>query len=65
MTLHALRLEVGDAAFFRILRGWATSQAGGNVTTDEFVALAERVSGRGARRVLRRLAVHAGEAGSG
>ena len=44
MTLHALRLEVGDDDFFRILRRWARSQAGGNVTTDEFITLAERTS---------------------
>ena len=44
MTLHALRQEVGDDAFFRILRRWTISQAGGNVTTDEFIALAERIS---------------------
>ncbi|CAN7233503.1 M1 family aminopeptidase [Knoellia sp. LjRoot47] len=46
MTLHALRLEVGDAAFFRLLTRWTSSQAGGNVRTDEFVSLAERVTGR-------------------
>ena len=34
MTLHQLRLTVGDDDFFRILRRWASSQAGGNVTTD-------------------------------
>ncbi len=45
-TLHALRLEVGDDAFFEILRRWVREQRGGLVTTDEFVALAERVSGR-------------------
>jgi hypothetical protein len=45
MTLHALRLAVGDAAFFRILRTWTATRAGGNVTTPEFVALAERISG--------------------
>ena len=44
MTLHVLRLQVGDRAFFRILQGWAREQAGGNVTTDEFIALAEHVS---------------------
>lgn len=49
MTLHALRLEVGDAAFFRLLTRWTSSQAGGNVRTDEFVSLAERVTGRQAR----------------
>jgi Peptidase family M1 domain/Peptidase M1 N-terminal domain len=45
MTLHALRLEVGDADFFRILRTWAQSNEGGNVTTPEFIRLAERISG--------------------
>ena len=37
-------LQVGDRDFFRILQGWAREQAGGNVTTDEFIALAEHVS---------------------
>ena len=46
MTLHALRLEVGDNAFFRILRRWAISEAGGNVSTDEFIAVAEGISGQ-------------------
>jgi aminopeptidase N len=46
MTLHALRLEVGDDDFFEILRAWADGQAGGNVTTDEFIALAEQISGQ-------------------
>ena len=46
MTLQALRLEIGDRDFFRLLRRWAHSRAGGNVTTDEFIALAERISGQ-------------------
>jgi hypothetical protein len=46
MTLHQLRLLVGDDDFFTILRQWASSQAGGNGTTDEFIALAEQVSGQ-------------------
>ena len=46
MTLHALRLEVGDDAFAAILRGWAESNAGETVTTEEFVTFAEEVSGR-------------------
>ena len=44
MTLHVLRMQVGDRDFFRILQQWARKQAGGNVTTDEFIALAEHVS---------------------
>ena len=46
MTLHALRLRIGDADFFRLLRRWVRSNAGGNVTTPEFTALAERISGQ-------------------
>jgi aminopeptidase N len=45
MTLHALRLEVGDDDFFGILRSWADSQSGDTVSTSEFVQLAEQVSG--------------------
>jgi aminopeptidase N len=45
MTLQALRVEVGDAAFEQIVRGWATVNAGGNVSTDDFVAYAQQVSG--------------------
>jgi aminopeptidase N len=46
MTLHALRLTVGDRVFFRILRSWAQIHRNGNVTTAEFIAHAERISGR-------------------
>ncbi|HSU35691.1 MAG TPA: M1 family aminopeptidase [Propionibacteriaceae bacterium] len=45
MTLHALRTEIGDEDFFDVLREWVASQSGGNVTTAEFQALAEQVSG--------------------
>jgi aminopeptidase N len=45
MTLQVLRNEVGDRDFFRILRAWAARRAGGNGTTAQFVALAERISG--------------------
>jgi aminopeptidase N len=45
MTLHSLRLRVGDADFFTILRRWARVHEGGNVSTPQFVRLAERVSG--------------------
>ena len=45
MTLHQLRLAVGDDDFFKILKRWAQKREGDNVTTDEFIALAERISG--------------------
>lgn len=46
MTLHQLRLAVGDADFFTILRTWAKNYRNSNVTTGQFVALAERISGQ-------------------
>jgi hypothetical protein len=46
MTLQALRAQIGDDDFFRLLRRWTTSRAGGNVTTPEFIRLAERISGQ-------------------
>jgi aminopeptidase N len=45
MTLQALRQKVGDFAFFQILRQWAAENRYGNVTTSEFIALSEQVSG--------------------
>ncbi len=45
MTLHALRLEIGDEAFFRVLRGWASRNRYGVVSTADLVRLSERVSG--------------------
>jgi aminopeptidase N len=46
MGLQALRDRVGDKAFFTILRDWATQYRYGHGTTDEFIALAEKVSGK-------------------
>ncbi len=46
MTLHQLRLTIGDEAFFEVLRQWHASQAGGHGTTNEFIALAEQISGQ-------------------
>jgi aminopeptidase N len=46
MTLQALRTTVGDDVFFEILEEWVESQAGGTVTTEEFIALAEKESGQ-------------------
>jgi aminopeptidase N len=45
MTVHALRTAIGDEAFARLLPAW-TERAGRGVTTAEFVALAEEVSGQ-------------------
>ncbi|MDO3702497.1 M1 family metallopeptidase [Micromonospora sp. C28SCA-DRY-2] len=45
MTVHALRVAVGDKAFFEILKTWAAEKRDGNGSTAQFVALAERISG--------------------
>lgn len=44
-TVHALRLKVGDDAFFNILRTYTDRYRYANATTADFVALAEEVSG--------------------
>ncbi|HTI33572.1 MAG TPA: M1 family aminopeptidase, partial [Miltoncostaea sp.] len=44
MTLQALRTTVGDDAFFAILRAWYAENRNGNVTTDDFTELAERIA---------------------
>src|SRR5262245_9331083 len=46
MTLQALREKVGDGAFFQIMRDWAAHHRYGNVATQQFIALAEQVSGQ-------------------
>lgn len=46
MTLQVLREQVGTSTFFRILKAWAREHRHGNARTSQFVALAERVSGK-------------------
>ena len=46
MTLQALREKVGDATFFSLLRAWYAQNKYGNVTTSDFIALAEQTSGQ-------------------
>lgn len=46
LTLHALRIEVGDQATWEILRVWAERYAYGNATTADFIGLAEELTGR-------------------
>ncbi|MEX0426700.1 M1 family metallopeptidase [Nocardioides sp. DS6] len=45
LTLHALRLTVGDEPFFELLKEWVRRHTGGTVTTADFEALAGEVSG--------------------
>ncbi len=46
LTLHALRLAVGDEAFFAILKTYYARYQYGNASTADFVAVAEEVSGQ-------------------
>ncbi len=45
LTLHALRLTIGDESFFALLRRWLADHRDGSVTTSDFVSLATVVSG--------------------
>jgi aminopeptidase N len=45
MIVHALRRTIGDEDFFRLLTTWTAERRGGNASTEDFVAVAERVSG--------------------
>ena len=46
LTLHALRLEVGDDAFFEIIRTYYDRYKFGNAVTEDFIAVAEEISGK-------------------
>ncbi len=46
LTLHALRLEVGDEVFFEILPAYFERYKNGNAATADFIAVAGEVSGK-------------------
>ena len=45
MTLQALRHRIGDRDFWLLLRTWLADRSGANGSTEDFVALAEQLSG--------------------
>ena len=45
LTLHALRLEVGDDAFFEIAKRYQSDFKHGNASTQDFIDLASEVAG--------------------
>ncbi len=45
VTLHSLRLAVGDDDFFEILKAWNVRFGGGVASTADFVSLSEEISG--------------------
>ncbi|KAA9151634.1 M1 family metallopeptidase [Amycolatopsis acidicola] len=46
LALQALRTTVGDDAFFTILKTWVAEHRGGDARIDDFIGLAEQVSGK-------------------
>jgi aminopeptidase N len=46
LTLHALRLKISDEAFFKTLQTYTSRYRHANATTDDFIAVAEEVSGQ-------------------
>lgn len=46
LILHALRLEIGDDAFFETLRTYHERYKYGNASTEDFIAVAEEISGQ-------------------
>jgi aminopeptidase N len=49
LTLHVLRHELGDAAFFEVLRTWVDRYGGASATSADFEALAGEIGGRDLR----------------
>ncbi len=45
-VLHALRLTIGDEAFFELLQRWVAENDGTSRTSAEFIALASEVAGQ-------------------
>ncbi|TCO65257.1 M1 family metallopeptidase [Actinocrispum wychmicini] len=46
ITLQALRNKIGDDNFFNLLKTWTSSHKYGNGTIEQFIALAEKISGQ-------------------
>ncbi len=44
--MHALRLEIGDEAFFEVLQNYAENFKNGNANTEDLIGVAEDVSGQ-------------------
>jgi aminopeptidase N len=61
MALEALRLKVGTSTMLTILRDWATAHRYGSADTAEFMALAEKVSGRSLQALFERWLFSAGK----
>ena len=63
MALQVLREEIGNADFREILETWAQDNQFGNASTEDLYDLIEVVTGESPARLLRRVALRAGQAG--
>jgi aminopeptidase len=52
LALHALRLHLGDAPFFELVRSWAEGNRHGTVTTGMFLSHVQDTAGRAAAMLL-------------
>ena len=52
LTLEALRRDIGDAKFQRVLRSWYRTHRNGNATSADFIRLAVSIGGPGVRPLL-------------
>ena len=46
LTMQALRQKIGEPAFTTLIKRWYAENKDGNVTTADFIALSEEVSGQ-------------------
>lgn len=46
LVLYALRIEIGDELFFKIIRVYTSRYAYSNVTTEDFISISEEISGK-------------------
>ncbi|QFZ23561.1 M1 family metallopeptidase [Saccharothrix syringae] len=46
LAVHALRVEIGDEAFFALLKRWVAKYRNSHASIEDFIALAEEVSGQ-------------------
>ncbi|MBK5290030.1 MAG: M1 family metallopeptidase [Acidimicrobiia bacterium] len=46
LTLHALRLTIGDAKFFELVKVWTAKYRYANATTADFIALTNEIAGQ-------------------
>ena len=46
LAVHALRVAVGDATFFNILKTWQSERKSSTGTIEQFIAVSERLAGR-------------------